>query len=48
MTVVVPKAYNLTRGYGVQVAIPAGTQEMAEEDANHWFSKAMGVTRYVK
>ena len=40
----VPKAFRLTRDDGVLVEYPAGVYEMPETDAEHWWSKANGVT----
>lgn len=40
----VPKAFELTRDGHVSKKYAAGTQEMPRLDAEHWFSKAQGVT----
>lgn len=46
VTVVVPKAFMLTRDDGTPVQYQAGTQEMPLDDAAHWFSRAHGVKVY--
>ena len=46
VTVIVPKAYTLIRDNHQTVNFPIGTQEMSEDDLNHWWSQAHGVTQY--
>ena len=46
VTVVVPKQFTLTRDDGTVKVYHAGTQEMPEGDAQHWFAKASGVQVY--
>lgn len=46
VTVVIPKPFTLTTDNGGHVHYSAGTQEMPTEHAEHWFSRAMGVTVY--
>lgn len=41
---VVPKGFELTRDGHVPIKYGPGTQRMPKNDANHWFSKAQGVT----
>ena len=40
----VPKAFKLTRDGHVPVEYGVGTQRMPRLDAEHWYSKVMGVT----
>lgn len=42
--VTVPKAFRLTLDDGVVVQYDYGTKQMPADHANHWWSKAMGVT----
>lgn len=46
VTVVVPKAYQLTLDDHSPVRYEMGTQEMPVNHAAHWFSRAMGVKVY--
>lgn len=46
VTVVVPKAFMLTRDDGTPVQYQAGTQEMPLDDAAHWFARSVGVKVY--
>ena len=46
VTVIVPKTYTLVRDNHQSVVFKAGTQEMSEDDLNHWWSQAHGVTEY--
>lgn len=48
VTVSVPHAYTLTLDNGGVAHYKPGMQEMPVEHAEHWFSKAQGVTVYVK
>lgn len=46
VTAVVPRAFVLTLKFGVEVAVPAGLQELPQSIAENWYSKANGVTIY--
>ena len=46
VTAVVPRAFVLTLKLGIEVAVPAGLQEMPQSIAENWYSKANGVTVY--
>lgn len=46
VTVVVPKAFLLTRDDGTPVHYQPGTQEMPLDDASHWFARSVGVKVY--
>ncbi len=46
VTSVVPRAFVLTLKTGVEVAVPAGLQELPVSIAENWYSKANGVTVY--
>lgn len=46
-TVTVPRDYRLTGDDHVVHPYKAGVQEMLVEHADHWYSKANGVTKYV-
>lgn len=46
VTAVVPRAFVLTLKLGVEVAVPAGLQELPQSIAENWYSKANGVTIY--
>ncbi len=48
VTVTVPKPFKLRTSHDRIVDYVAGTYEMLVEDAEHWFSKAQGVTIYKK
>jgi hypothetical protein len=44
LTVVVPKRFQLTVGNGKILKFAPGVQKMDPEIANHWYTKANGVT----
>ena len=46
VTVSVPKAFNLTMSPSQTIRVPAGVQEMTLAQAEHWYSKAHGVSIY--
>lgn len=46
VTVIVPKAFTLTRDDRAEIPFAAGVQEMYVEDAEHWYSQANGVAEY--
>ena len=46
VTVMVPKAFNLTMSPSQTIKVPAGVQEMTLAQAEHWYSKANGVSIY--
>jgi hypothetical protein len=46
VTVIIPKAFTLTRDSGAPVTYEAGVQEMLVDDAGHWYARAMGVKVY--
>jgi hypothetical protein len=46
VTVVVPRAFTLTRDDHTPVAFPAGIQEMPRAYAAHWYAQACGVVIY--
>jgi hypothetical protein len=48
VTVTVPKDFKLRTSHDRIVDYVAGIYEMLVEDAEHWFSKAQGVTIYKK
>lgn len=48
VTVIVPKAFTLTMDDHSSKSFEAGVQEMDRVDAEHWFSRAQGVTIYTK
>ena len=45
--VVVPKAFKLTTDGGAEVEYRPGTYPMPQSHAEHWFTRAQGVTVYV-
>lgn len=47
VTVTVPRAFTLTLDSGSPVSYQAGVQEMPADHADHWFSRAQGVTVYI-
>lgn len=46
VTAMVPRAFVLTLKLGLEVAVPAGLQELPQSIAENWYSKANGVTIY--
>lgn len=47
VTAIVPTAYKFTHADHSVVEIPAGVQELDPAVADHWWSVANGVTKYV-
>jgi hypothetical protein len=46
VTAISPRAFTLTLDDHTKVEVQAGTQELPESIANHWYSKAHGVSVY--
>lgn len=46
VTVTVPKAFTLRLDHQREIKVAAGVQQMEVTNANHWYSKANGVTIY--
>lgn len=47
VTAIVPRTFILTLANGTPIRVPGGIHEMPEAIANHFYSKANGVSIYV-